>query len=536
MPDAGEFQGAVRSVVVVGGGSAGWLSACRLAARAVQTASGLSVTLVESSNVPSVGVGEGTWPTMRNTLRKIGIDETTFIRSCDAALKQGARFVGWTDGSADDGYYHPLNPPAGAGDIDLSPYWLGQASGQAGGQSGGQAAASVDLDKASFADWVDYQAALCDAGLAPKTITAPEYAGHANYAYHLDAGKFATLLRDHAVGTLGVEHVIGDVVRANQADNGDIRDVELADGRRLAADLFVDCSGFAALLIGGVYDVPFVSCRDILFADRALAMQIPYAAEDDPIACHTISTAQDAGWIWDIGLWTRRGVGHVYSSAHTSDDEAEAALRRYAGPAAASLPVRKIAFEGGHRARFWQNNCVAIGLSAGFIEPLEASALMLIETSLDALVDRLPQTRSTMDAVARQFNDTFSHHWQRIIEFLKLHYVLTQRRDTAFWRDNVAASSIPDGLQERLELWTHHAPAPQDFAHAREVFSWPSYQYVLHGMRFDSRYRSAPMTVEGASVTALVARNARIRAELVGKAPRHRDLLRAVREHGLQRI
>lgn len=528
MPDSdnspADSHTAVQTVVVVGGGSAGWLAACRLAARAVHTGSRLTVRLVESSTVPSVGVGEGTWPTMRNTLRKIGIDETTFIRSCDAALKQGARFVGWTDGSADDGYYHPLNPPAGAGDVDLTPYWLGQA-----GEGEG-------LHGESFADWVDYQAALCDAGLAPKTITAPEYGGQANYAYHLDAGKFATLLRDHAVGTLGVEHVVGDVIRTNMADDGDIRDVELADGRTLAGDLFVDCSGFAALLIGGVYDVPFRSCRDILFADRALAMQIPYQHENDPIACHTISTAQDAGWIWDIGLWTRRGVGHVYSSAHTSDDEAEAALRRYAGPAAAALPVRRIAFEGGHRERFWQNNCVAIGLSAGFIEPLEASALMLIETSLDALVDRLPQTRSAMDAVARQFNATFQHHWQRIIEFLKLHYVITQRRDTAFWRDNVAAASIPDGLKERLDLWAHHSPAPQDFAHAREVFSWPSYQYVLQGMRFGGSYRGRRATAEGASVAALVARNARVRAELVSKMPRHRDLLRAVREHGLQRV
>lgn len=520
MSDADGISGSVKAVVVVGGGSAGWLSACRLAARSVTSGSRIKVVLVESANVPSVGVGEGTWPTMRNTLRKIGIDETTFIRSCDAALKQGAQFVGWTDGSAGDAYYHPLNPPAGGGDVDLAPYWLGRAAAEG----------------ASFADWVDYQAALCDAGLAPKAITTPEYGGQANYAYHLDAGKFATLLRDHAVTSLGVEHVVGDFVRANLASNGDIRNVELADGRLLAGDLFVDCSGFSALLIGGVYDVPFHSCRDVLFADRALAMQVPYQGEDDPIACHTISTAQDAGWIWDIGLWTRRGVGHVYSSAYTSDDEAEAALRRYVGPASDALPVRRIAFEPGHRERFWQNNCVAIGLSAGFLEPLEASALMLIETSLDALVDRLPQTRSAMDAIARQFNETFRHHWQRIIEFLKLHYVITQRRDTAFWRDNAAAASMPEGLQERLDLWMHHSPAAQDFTHAREVFSWPSYQYVLHGMRFGGQYRGETATTEGATVAALVARNDRIRVELVSKLPRHRDLLRAVREHGLQRV
>ena len=511
----------VQQVVVVGGGSAGWIAACRLAAQARRAGSGVRVTLVESRDVPTIGVGEGTWPTMRNTLARIGITETLFIRSCDAAFKQGAQFVGWTDGSPQDAYYHPLNPPAGATEIDLAPHWLHRPAG----------------DDADFANWVDFQATLCDAGLAPKTIVMPEYAGHANYAYHLDAGKFATLLRDHAVQALGVEHVLGDVVTPHLADNGDILSLELRDGRRIAGDLFVDCTGFAALLIGGVYGVPFRRCGDVLFADRAIAMQVPHDGEDDDITCHTVATAQDAGWIWDIGLWTRRGIGHVYSSAHTSDDAAEAALRRYVGPRGDALPVRRIGIDGGHRERFWQNNCVAVGLSAGFIEPLEASALMLIEASMDAIADRLPRTRAAMDVMARQFNDTFRHHWQRIIEFLKLHYVLTQRTDTDFWRDNRAAASIPDGLRERLDLWRHHSPAPQDFDHAREVFSWPSYQYVLHGMRFDSHYpRIDPASAEAAMAGRFVARNDRARAELVGRAPRHRDLLRAVREHGLQRV
>jgi tryptophan halogenase len=510
----------VRRVVVVGGGSAGWIAACRLAAQARRIGSGVQVTLVESRHLPTVGVGEGTWPTMRNTLARIGITETDFIRSCDAAFKQGARFVGWTDGTADDGYYHPLNPPAGATEIDLAPHWLHGAA-----------------ETASFADWVDYQAMLCDAGLGPKTIVMPEYAGHANYAYHLDAGKFATLLREHGVGTLGIDHVLGDVVRPEMSDHGDIVHLELADGRIVPGDLFVDCTGFAARLIGGVYQVPFRRCGDVLFADRAMALQVPYEDEDAPITCHTVSTAQGSGWIWDIGLWTRRGVGHVYSSAHSSDDAAEAALRRYVGPAAEGLNVRRITIDAGHRTRFWQNNCVAVGLSAGFIEPLEASALMLIEASMDAIADRLPRTRAAMDVMARQFNATFTHHWMRIIEFLKLHYVLTRRTDTDFWRDNVAASSIPDGLAEQLELWRHHSPGPQDFTHAREVFSWPSYQYVLHGMGFASRQpRIDPAAPDTALAQRFVTRMARARDDLRTRAPRHRDLLRAIREHGLQRV
>jgi tryptophan halogenase len=513
---------AVRTVVVVGGGSAGWIAAARLAAKSARGTDDVTVKLVESARIPTIGVGEGTWPTMRNTLAKIGIGETEFLRCCDAAFKQGARFVGWKDGSARDAYYHPLNPPAGAADVNLSPYWQQVA------------AATPDRD---FADWADFQQALCDAGLAPKTITAPEYGGVANYAYHLDAGKFATLLRDHAVGRLGVEHVIGDVAEVAMADNGDIAALVLADGRRVEGDLFVDCTGFAALLIGKTYGVPFRRCNDVLFADRAIAMQVPYPDEDTPITSHTVSTAQAAGWIWDIGLWARRGTGYVYSSAHIDDDAAEAALRAYVGPQAEQLSTRRITIEAGHRERFWQNNCVAVGLSAGFLEPLEASALMLVEASMDAIADRLPRTRSAMDTAARQFNESFQHHWERIIEFLKLHYAITKRTDTAFWRDNAARESIPDSLLERLDLWREHPPAPQDFAHAREVFSWPSYQYVLHGMGFETRYSPvAAASADAALARRWVGRIERLRADAVAQMPSHRELLRSIRAHGLQAV
>ena len=512
----------IRTIVVVGGGSAGWIAAARLAAKGARGADDIVVKLVESATVPTIGVGEGTWPTMRNTLAKIGIGETEFLRSCDAAFKQGARFVGWKDGSPRDAYYHPLNPPAGAADLNMSPHWQQVA------------AESPDRD---FADWVDFQQALCDAGLAPKAITAPEYAGVANYAYHLDAGKFATLLREHAVDRLGVEHIIGDVTDVVMAYNGDIASLELADGYSVAGDLFIDCTGFAARLIGKVYGVPFRRCNDILFADRAIAMQVPYPHENTPITSHTVATASDAGWIWDIGLWARRGTGYVYSSAHIDDDAAEAALRAYVGPQGEQFATRRISIEAGHRERFWQNNCVAVGLSAGFLEPLEASALMLVEASMDAIADRLPRTRSAMDTAARQFNESFHHHWQRIIEFLKLHYALTKRTDTAFWRDNAASESIPDALKERLDLWRQHPPAPQDFAHAREVFSWPSYQYVLHGMGFDTQY---PMVAASSPDAVLarrwVARVERMRGDAVAQMPSHRNLLRAIREHGLQAV
>lgn len=510
----------IQRIVVVGGGSAGWLAAARIAARnGGPSADAVSVTLIESANVPAVGVGEGTWPTMRNTLARIGISETDFIRSCDAAFKQGARFVGWTDGSPSDAYYHPLNPPAGALDLNLAPHWEALGEG-----------------RPSFADCVDIQAALCQAGLAPKAITSPEYGGVANYAYHLDAGKFAALLRDHAVNRLGVRHVVADVVGVRRHPGGDIEGLDLSSGDAVEADLFIDCTGFAALLIGGVCKVPFKGCGDILLPDRAVAMQVPYAEASAPITCHTVSTARTAGWIWDIGLRTRRGTGYVYSSAHIGDDAAEATLRRYIGPAAEALPSRRIAITSGHREWFWQNNCVAVGLSAGFLEPLEASALMLIETSMDFIADRLPRTRDAMAIIARQFNQAFQHHWRRIIEFLKLHYVLT-RRTEAFWRDNLAPGSIPESLRERLELWRVHPPGPQDFAHSREVFSWPSYQYVLHGMGFQTHYsRLAPVAAEAAKAKRLLARVDQLREQVLRQMPAHRDLIDKIQTYGLQTV
>ena len=512
----------IRHVVIVGGGSAGWIAAARIAARnGTADPNGVRVTLIESATIGTIGVGEGTWPTMRNTLKKIGISEAQFIGACDAAFKQGARFTGWTDGTPQDSYYHPLNPPHAALQINLSAPWL---RGEAG-------------EGVNFADAVDFQSALCDAGRAPKSITSPEYGGLANYAYHLDAVKFAALLRDFSVEKLGVRHIVADVTAIHQHENGDIASVETNSGAVIEGDLFVDCSGFAALMIEGIYNVPFVECSSILFADHAIALQVPYDREDAPVASHTISVAQDAGWVWDIGLPTRRGTGYVYSSSHISHDEAEATLRRYVGLAGKDLTPRRIKLRSGHREKFWVKNCVAIGLSNGFLEPLEASALMLIETAVDLVADRLPENRQSMDILAKQFNAAFEHHWKRIIEFLKLHYVLTKRDDSDFWRDNRARSSIPDNLVERLELWRHHPPGPEDFPFQKEVFSWPSYQYVLHGMNFEADYQARPE----ASRSPQLARHCfaavvQARQKSVAEMPMHRELLNKIRQYGLQPV
>lgn len=505
----------IKNIVVVGGGTAGWLTAGRIAA-SYPPACGrdIRVTLVESPDVKPVGVGEGTWPTMRSTLMKLGISETDFIRCCDASFKQGARFSGWKTGAADDFYYHPLMLPVGFDSLDVGAGWCNLQAPQ------------------SFADALSIQEQLCERGLAPKHIRTPEYGAVANYAYHLDAGKFSVFLAEHVCKKFNVRHVLDHVTGVNSDSAGDIASVSTRKHGDLAGDLFVDCSGFASLLLAGHYQVPFVDRSDVLFIDQALAVQLPYEDSQAPIACHTLSTAQPAGWIWDIGLQSRRGIGYVYSSAHSSETEAEATLARYTGRT--DLNIKKIPIHCGHREHFWHRNCVAVGLSAGFLEPLEASALVLVELSAAMIADQLPHDRQGVDIVANRFNHTFRYRWDRIIDFLKLHYMLSRRAEP-FWRDNCDNQSIPDSLQELLHLWRHRSPANCDFTSTNEVFPAASYQYVLYGMGF--RGQSAA----GNDLLAQKTRQAMQKnREQLHKAcsvlPGHRALIDSIHQFGLAAV
>lgn len=510
----------IRNIVIVGGGTAGWLTAGVIAARhRTRIGKDLTVTLVESPNIPIIGVGEGTWPTLRTTLSRMGVSETDFVRECDAAFKQGARFARWTTGRADDGYYHPLMLPQNFGQVNLAPHWL------------------ADQTDESFCDNVCAQGRICDDGLAPKTIATAEYDGLANYAYHLDAGKFAPFLQKHCCEKLGVRHVLADVEHVKMKDDGDIRAVGTAQAGEIEGDLFVDCTGFKALLISGAMNVPFRDCGDVLFCDTALAMQIPYDLPDDPIASHTVSTAQSAGWIWDIGIQTRRGIGHVFSSSHITDEQAERELRAYIGPAADRLDARKIKIRSGHRETFWKGNCVAVGLAAGFLEPLEASAIVLVELSAKIIAEQMPACREVMDIVASRFNATTQYRWGRIIDFLKLHYALTQRTDSDFWRDNRRKESIPERLQELLLLWQYQSPWFHDeFDRVEEVFPAASYQYVLYGMDFRTHVDSAGLMRDAALAGRARRENAAATARLRSALPRHRDLIDKIVSYGLQPV
>jgi tryptophan 7-halogenase len=513
----------VRHIVIVGGGSAGWLTAGVLAAdHQAASAAGLRVTLLESPDVPPIGVGEGTWPTMRDTLRRIGVSETDFIRECDASFKQGSRFDGWMHGREGDSYYHPFVLPHGYTETNLVAGWL---------------ARHADVP---FADLVSFQPHLCARGKAPKQIATPEYAAVANYAYHLDAGKFALFLRKHCTENLGVSLVLDHVVDVSLRENGDIASVETREHGALTGDLFVDCTGLRALLLGARLGVRFISQKHVLFNDSALALPTPYAEPQNAIASQTIATAQGNGWIWDIGLPTRRGVGCVYSSAHTTDEAAADELRQYiertGGPRDLGAP-RKITFEPGYREQFWRGNCVAIGLSAGFIEPLEASAIALVELSAAMLSDQMPATRESMDMTARRFNDAFTYRWERVIDFLKLHYVLSQRLDSDFWRDHRLRETYSDRLREQLVLWRHQPPSRYDFFRIEEVFPSASYQYVLYGMGFRPAPNATMRRSDDPDRSDLYFREtAVLTTKMLAALPTNRDLIERVKRDGFHKI
>jgi tryptophan halogenase len=520
---------AIKSIVVAGGGAAGWLTAAVIAAEHnVRNNSNLSVTLVESPDVKILGVGEGTWPTMRDTLRKIGVDENEFLIACDASFKQGTRFVDWRTEPSNqtvDIYDHPFSLPAGFFEGNVGAWWLLNEPD--------------NRKQHSFSHTVSTQSSLCDAYIAPKQAQTPPYAAVANYGYHLDAHKFAEFLRKHCVDVLGVKHVRDHIKTVITDNDNNISILECAKSS-IKGDLFVDCTGFAATLISGHYHSRLTDVSQGLKNDSAVAIQAPYLSDDVDIASATLSTAHKNGWIWDIGLPHRKGIGCVYSSEFCNEDTAVDTLLAYASSCEKTAPVssdavRKISFNPGYRKKAWVNNCVAVGTSAGFVEPLEASALVMVELSAKFIAQNLPAHNGLMRAVSNQFNANFSQRWERIVDFLKLHYVLSERRDSAYWTYMSNKDNASEQLQEWLMQWKYRPITTADFIYAEELFPAASYMYVLYGMkqprsfRLDqSRYREAVMSATASAIQQTQHRG----QQQLSVLPSNRTLINTIRAAG----
>ncbi|MBQ4809985.1 tryptophan 7-halogenase [Pseudoalteromonas luteoviolacea] len=467
------MNGEIKRVVVVGGGTAGWLAACHLAKQLEpSTNRGISVTLVDSPDIPTIGVGEGTVPVMRDTLKYFGISEVEFIKRCDVTFKQSIKFVDWEVAPRDghSTYYHHLFDFPNIRPFNPTPYWLSNNA----------------INKTHFADLVSVQSHVCELGLAPKLNRDGEFSGLFNYAYHLDAGKFTQMLSEHGTAELGISNIKANVERVHLNDGGEIIHLETDSAGVISGDMFVDCTGFKAMLIEKSMGAKFIDKSDVLLTDTALAIQIPYEDENTPIPPFTISTAQKHGWIWDIGLTQRKGVGYVFSSDHQSEDQAVHTLAEYLGQSAAQIEPRKISMKVGYQKQAWIKNCVAMGLSQGFVEPLEATGLLMFDVTARMFSEALPDFKEDMPLRAKRFNEDICQMWESTSDFIKLHYYLSKREDSQFWVDNRDPQSISTELAEKLQMWQRKLPSQFDFRHTVDSFRVSNYLYVLYGMNFNT--------------------------------------------------
>jgi tryptophan halogenase len=456
----------INKIAIVGGGTAGWLVANHLG-KALDGDASASITLIESPDIPTIGVGEGTVPMMRDTLQHFGISEAEFISECDATFKQSIKFENWLDKSkhgTDNFFHHLFDYPFPMGE-DLTPYWLSKNY------------------PSSFSHTVSFQEAVCEHNLAPKFITDSEYAGQTTYAYHLDAKKFAKLLGKNATKRFDVEHIVCNVTDVHLNQTGGIKSLETDVFGEREFDFYIDCTGFSSYLLGKKLGVKFIKQSEKLLVDKAITVQVP-TESDEVIKPYTRAIAHKAGWIWDIPLPHRRGVGFVYASDYMSDDEAHKKLCAYVGPDIASLATRVIPMKIGYREKFWQDNCVAIGLSQGFVEPLEATSILVTDFCAQQLAERFPRDRELLPSLAKTFNDNVSYAWAKVVDFIQLHYFLSDRVDSDFWLAVKNEESLSEDLKSKLLRWKYFSPKSIDFNSKFEVFDIENYLYILYGMKF----------------------------------------------------
>lgn len=509
----------IKQVIIVGGGTSGWITAGYLANN--PSLKNISITLIESSDIPTIGVGEGTFPTIKSTLKQIGISETEFLRECGASFKQAIKFVNWQhnpESHPSDFYYHLFDAPIGAPSFDILPHWI-----------------NLNNKEKTFDYFASPQAKACELSLGPKKITHQEFEGPLNYAYHLDAGKFTTLLRKHCTNNLGVKHLVGNLTNTIIKPDGSIEAIETDAHGPLTADLFIDCTGFNCLLLEKALGVGFVDRSNHLFVDNALTVQVPYTDPNQEITSHTITTAKEAGWIWDIALQERRGIGYVYSSRHTDIDSAKKTLREYLGNET-DLEFRNIPMQVGYREKFWHKNCIAIGLSSGFLEPLESTAIAMIELAAQYLSDEFPPDLEYMDLVSERFNEVFRYRWEAVIDFVKLHYFISKRNDSKFWIDNRNPSFAPKSLLDRLEKWKLKPPTKHDFPSLYDIFGRESYQYVLAGMGFFDNHPISNTPGNNNRAEKYCINMKQHLNNIEKQLPSHRNLLNTINKHGLKTL
>jgi hypothetical protein len=499
---------AIRKIVIVGGGTAGWMAAAPLA----QMLGGhahrpCEIVVVESPEIGTVGVGEATLPPIRFYNHTLGLDGVDFVKKTQATFKLGIEFRDW--GRLGHRFFHgfgDFGPPIRNRSSFL--YWLRLA------QQG---------EMPSYEEWSMATLMARQNRFAPPSGDVPSAANAYSFAFHFDAGLYAAYLRGHAMQR-GAQRVEGTIVDVElRPDDGFVAALKLRDGRRVEGDLFIDCSGFRALLIGGAMKSAYEDWSAWLPCDSAQAVP---CARVDPLTPYTTSTARSAGWQWRIPLQHRTGNGHVYCSHFTTDEEAARVLLGHLDGEALDSP-RQLRFTTGRRREAWVKNVVAVGLSSGFLEPLESTSIQLIMDGVGRLMELFPD-RDFQPALAAEFNRRMAQQYESIRDFIVLHYKLTERRDSAFWR-HCAAMPIPDTLRHQIELFRESGRV---VILDRDGFEEPSWISILFGLGLTPRGRDPFVDlVDDAALRVHLSRLREAIAGTVAGMPRHGDY---IAQHGCQ--
>jgi tryptophan halogenase len=452
-------------VTIVGGGTAGWLTAILLQTygrKQVGKQKPLKIELIESPDIPTVGVGEATVPGIVRTLQQAGIPEKEFFKRCNASFKLGVVFSNWNVDSSGKpiSYINPFSRAPSLNGIQLGYYFQRFGAG------------SMDFVQ-SYAPTVD----LLKARKGPRGRDAKEYDHSMGFAYHLDAGKFSALLAEHCVEN-GVVHIRENVKDVELDDRGYVAALHLQDSGRHEVELVIDCSGFRGLIINQALKEPFISYSKYLANDRAMAVQVPHP-DPSSIEPATRSTALGAGWSWRVPLYNRIGTGYVFSSAHRTDEEARTEFLEHLGPLGKDAEPRIIPMRVGRNRNAWVKNCVSIGLSGGFIEPLESTAIYMIDMGVRWLLSYFPDS-DFPDPVRDRYNKLVDNLYNEVRDFICIHYALGNRTDSQYWIDAREELQVSDTLAENIELWKYNLPSHYDLPFTT-LFDAGTYAAVLLG-------------------------------------------------------
>jgi tryptophan halogenase len=497
----------INNMVIVGGGSSGWMTALYLNKWYNDQDKKLNITVVESEDIGTIGVGEATVHTLRHFFNVLGIDEKDLLKKTNGTLKSGILFKNWmkpVNGEMHE-YFHPFEAQPQLGKMDISLSWL----------------LSDRYKQESFADNTCLSSHLIKQNKSPKLATSKAYEGCVPYGYHLDATLMSRYMRDMAIKA-GVKHVVATVSDV-EIEQGNIKTI-YTDKGDFSADVFIDCTGFRGLLIEKLKQDNWQSFEDALPCNKAVAIQTTYPENIAPKP-YTAATALSNGWAWEIDLVGRRGNGYVYDGDRLTKEEAEAELLNHIGAGAKAIKTTHLDMKIGCRKEFWLGNCIALGLSGGFIEPLESTGLHLIDLSVRLLTTHVP-AKNTDQTVKDSYNKLMNNFYASLKDFIVLHYCITDRDDTEFWRNAAKTAQYSGDLAGKLALWQHKYCEKMDLVGGEAVlFSENNYRYVLYGMNYLPKLENHTGATDAEQVFSYIEQHAKQNA---GLALTHTDYLNSL--------